>query len=182
MATQPRIEPLDSDEHDERWKVLLPGVLERPVQNILATLARHPALFEKWMPFALQLQFEGTLPARDRELLDLRTGWRCGSEYLWGRHVRHARRAGITDDELRRLQLDVDDGGWGAFDAALVRAADELHDTGVIGDDTWAVLATRYDDTQLIEVPMVVGVYHTVAFTVRSLGVQREPGVPGFEL
>jgi hypothetical protein len=29
-------------------------------------------------------------------------------------------------------------------------------------------------------VPMVVGHYHMVAFMLNSLGVQREPGVPGF--
>ena len=39
----------------------------------------------------------------------------------------------------------------------------------------------RYDERQLIEVPMLVGHYHMVAFTLNSLGVQREPGVPGFD-
>jgi hypothetical protein len=29
---------------------------------------------------------------------------------------------------------------------------------------------------------MVVGHYHLVAYTLNSLGVQREPGVPGFDL
>ena len=28
---------------------------------------------------------------------------------------------------------------------------------------------------------MLVGHYHMVAFTLNSLGVQREPGVPGFD-
>ena len=37
----------------------------------------------------------------------------------------------------------------------------------VEGDD-------RYDEAQLIEVPMVVGQYHLVAFTLRSLRIQPE--------
>jgi hypothetical protein len=37
-----------------------------------------------------------------------------------------------------------------------------------------------YDDKQLIEVPMVVGHYHLVGFTLNSLGVQLEPGLAGF--
>lgn len=65
------------------------------------------------------------------------------------------------------------------LDAALVRAADELHADQVISDETWAELAERYDDRQLIEVPMVVGQYHLVAFTLRSLRIQPEPGVVG---
>ena len=62
-------------------------------------------------------------------------------------------------------------------DALLVRAADELHVDNVLSDATWAALADRYDTEQLIEIPMVVGQYHLVAFTLRSLGIQPEPGV-----
>src|SRR5205807_1946419 len=63
----------------------------------------------------------------------------------------------------------------------LPRAADELHDGACIGDDTWSVLAAHLDERQLIEVPMLIGHYHLVAFTLNSLGVRREPGVPGFD-
>jgi len=69
--------------------------------------------------------------------------------------------------------------GWDPFDAALVRAADELHDESVISDATWAVLASRYDDKQLIEVPMVVGQYHLVSYSLNSLRVPLEDGVAG---
>ena len=45
------------------------------------------------------------------------------------------------------------------------------------GAATWAALAGRYDDRQLIEVPMLVGHYHMLAFTLNSLGIQvEEPG------
>jgi 4-carboxymuconolactone decarboxylase len=43
------------------------------------------------------------------------------------------------------------------------------------------MLSSHYDERQLIEVPMVVGQYHLVSFTLNSLGVQREQGVPGFD-
>jgi alkylhydroperoxidase family enzyme len=151
-----------------------------PAANIFATLVRHPGLFRKWMPFGGKL-LVGKLPARDRELLILRTGWRCQSEYEWGQHVLIARAAGITDEEIERLKVGPDAPGWEPSDAVLVRAADELHDDGCITDATWATLAARYDVPQLIEVPMVVGQYHLVSFTLNSLGVQREPGVPGFD-
>jgi alkylhydroperoxidase family enzyme len=49
-----------------------------------------------------------------------------------------------------------------------------------VGDATWAALADRYSDAQLLELCMVVGQYHLVAFTLNSAGVQREPGVGGF--
>ena len=61
----------------------------------------------------------------------------------------------------------------------LLTAADELHADACITDGTWLALADRYDERQQIEVPMLVGHYHMVAFTLNSLGVEREEGVPG---
>jgi len=178
----PRIAPLAAEEQDDQARELLEGVGAPglPAGNIFATLVRHPGLFRKWMPFGGKL-LTGKLPARDRELLILRTGWRCQSEYEWGQHVLIGRRAGLTDEEIERLKAGPDAPGWEPFDAALVRAADELHDDGCITDRTWAALGERYDVPQLIEVPMVVGQYHLVSYTLNSLGVQRDEGVPGFE-
>ena len=76
------------------------------------------------------------------------------------------------DPDLSRTQRELE--------AALLRAADELHADACISDATWGVLAAQLDERQLIEVPMLIGHYHLVAFTLNSLGVQREPGVPGF--
>lgn len=178
----PRIPPLSPDEQDDQARELLAGAAAPgiPAANIFATLVRHPGLFRKWMPFGGKL-LSGKLPARDRELLILRTGWRCQSDYEWGQHVLIGRASGITDEEIERLKDGSDAAGWDPFDATLVRAADELHDDACITDETWATLAARYDAQQMTEIPMVVGQYHLVSYTLNSLGVQREPGVPGFD-
>ena len=87
--------------------------------------------------------------------------------------------AGVTEDELQRVPAGPDDAGWSEQDAVLLRAADELHRDSRIGDETWASLAATWSEMQLIEVCMVVGQYHLVAFTLNSLGVEREDGVQG---
>lgn len=177
----PRIPPLQSDQVDARQKLLL-GSVNAPAttaSNIFTTLVRHPGLFRKWLPFGGKL-LAGRLPDRDRELLILRTGWLCGAEYEWAQHVPLGKAAGLTDDEVAAVRAGPDAGSWSPFDEALLRAADELHRDAVIGDSTWATLAGRYTDEQLIEVPMVVGHYHLVAFTLNSLGVPLEDGVTGF--
>ena len=179
----PRLTPLTADEQSDQQRELLSSVTmaDGQAMNIFATLVRHPGLFRHWLPFGGKL-LSGKLPARDRELLILRTGWLCRSEYEWGQHVVIARGAGVTDDEIERVKKGADGGGWSdTFDETLVRVADELHESGCISDDTWSLLAARYDERQLIEVPMLVGHYHMVAFTLNTLGVQREAGVPGFD-
>ncbi len=174
----PRIPPLPASERDEQAQELLGGVggLTGPASNIFDTLVRHPGLFRKWLPFGGKL-LTGKLPARDRELLILRTGWNCRSDYEWGQHVLIARSVGITDEEIARIAQGPS-AGWGEFEGVLLTAADELHEQSRIGDRTWAALADRYDEKQLIELVMLVGHYHMVAFTLNTLGVEREEGVP----
>ena len=69
---------------------------------------------------------------------------------------------------------------WSEKDGALMDAVDELHQQFKIGDQTWKKLAENYDNQQLIEICMVIGQYHMVAFTLNSLEIESEPGVPGF--
>lgn len=180
--SSPRIPPLPADERDDEVRELLAAATGSPDRelNIFATLVRHPRLFRRWLRFGSALLVTGSLPARDRELLIMRTGWNCGSEYEWGQHVPIARRAGLSDAEIRAIAAGPDAPGWSAGDAALLQAADELHDGSRITDETWARLAGRYDESQLIELTMLVGQYHLVAFALNSCGVEREPGVEGF--
>ena len=176
--TEPRIAPLPPEERDERQRDLIAGA--SPVElNIFTTLVRYPRLFRRWSQFGGVL-LTGVLPPRERELLILRTGWNCGSEYEWGQHVRISRDLAMTDEEIQRVTQGPDAEGWRPFDATLLRAADELHADSRVSDTTWAALAERYDERQLIELVMLVGQYHLVAMTLNSLGVQREEGVEGF--
>lgn len=184
----PRIPPLSAEERDAQARELLAGagaaaatgLPDAEAANIFATLVRHPGLFRRWMPFGGKLLL-GKIPARERELMILRTGWRCGSEYEWGQHVRIGKASGLTDDEIARVKVGPDAPAWDPFDAALLRAVDELHDDSCISDATWGELSDRYDERQLIEVPMLVGHYHLVAFTLNTLGVPLDPGVGGFD-
>jgi 4-carboxymuconolactone decarboxylase len=177
----PRIPPLPESQRDEQAAALLDPIrVEGRDLNIFATLVRHPRLFKRWSGFGGFLLYRGELPARDRELLILRTAWNCRAEYEWGQHTRIALTTGVTEAEISRAIDGPEAPGWRPTDAALLQAADELHDASRISDTTWGVLAGHYDEHQLIEICMVVGQYHLVAFTLNSLGVERESGVTGF--
>jgi alkylhydroperoxidase family enzyme len=175
-----RIAPLPEQDRDQRTSELLaPLEMDGTTLNIFTTLVRHPRVFKRWSAFGGTL-LAGDLPARDRELLILRTAWNCGADYEWGQHARMARSVGLGDDEITAVVDDSDASEWSDLEAALLTACDELHRTSSISDEVWSVLVEHYDDRQLIELCMVVGQYHLVAFTLNALGVEREPGVEGF--
>jgi alkylhydroperoxidase family enzyme len=144
------------------------------VLNIFSTLAHHPRLLKRWAAFGGTLLLRGELPDRDRELLILRTAWNCRAHYEWVHHDDIARQAGLSRDEIERVAQGWEAAGWTQHEALLLQAADELHETARLVDATWSALAERYDPAQLIEICMLVGQYHLVAFTLNTLGVQLE--------
>jgi 4-carboxymuconolactone decarboxylase len=173
----PRIPPLAEEELTDEQRELVAGLMIGQAQNIFTTLVRHPGLFRKWLPFGGKL-LSGKLPHRDRELLILRTGVNCQTDYEYGQHVIIAKMVGLTDEEIARVSKGPQDPGWSQDDALLLQAADELHQASAIKDTTWDALAARYNEQQLMEIPFVVGHYHMVGMVLNSIGVQPEPGVP----
>ena len=178
--TAPRITPLPAADRTPSASALLEGVTVAGSEaNIFTTLVRAEGLTRRWLPFGGKL-LNGKLPARDRELLILRTAWNCQAEYEWAQHVLLARAAGLSDAEIERVPSGPE-ASWEDRDRLLLVAADELHDDWCVSDGTWQSLAAAYDEEQLIELPMLVGHYHMVAMTLNTLGVALDDGLAGFD-
>ena len=175
--SEPRIQPVQDDEAtDEQREILAAAsVAGRPPLNVQRTTARHPDLARSRQAFSNHIIRGTSLPGRDRELLILRTGWNCQSEYEFAQHSRFGRSVGLSDDEIRRVTAGPDDDGWDPFEASLLRAADELHEDAFISDATWAALAERYSVQQLMDAVFTVGAYQIVSMALNSFGVQFEP-------
>ncbi|MET7795125.1 carboxymuconolactone decarboxylase family protein [Streptomyces decoyicus] len=175
----PRLTPLAEDGWDSRTRQLLSPVSRDAggrVPNVFTTLVRHPDLYERFMPFGGYLLRSGRLPGRVRELLILRTAYHTRASYEWGRHVPLAKAAGVTEAEIARIPQGPDAEGWVEPDSHLLRAADELHRAARLSDTTWAALSAHYDDADLVEITMLVGQYHMVAFFLNSAGTELDPG------
>lgn len=181
--SDPRLEPLTDEQlDDETRRVLDRARMRGQVFNIFRTLAHHPKLLERWMVFGTHILNKSSLPPRERELVILRIGWLCRSEYEWGQHVLIGRLAGLTDEEILRIKAGPEEAGWSDLDSALLRAVDELHAEAFISDPTWQALAAQLTNQQLLDLIFTVGQYNMVAMALNTLGVQLDEGVPGFDL
>lgn len=179
---EPRLAPLTESQWSEKQAELLTPFKgnDGSILNVLATIGRHPKLFERFIPFAMYVLQEQTLPARDREMLILRIGWLCQAKYEFGHHTLSGKQVGLNEEEILRITRGPDDPGWSDFDAALISAADELYHDAIISDATWNTLSKRYDEKQLLDVVFTVGQYNLVSWVLNSLGVQLDEDVPGF--
>jgi alkylhydroperoxidase family enzyme len=76
------------------------------------------------------------------------------------------------------VKTGPDHPAWSAFDRALLRSVDELHDDSCISDATWAELSAEYSTEQMLDLIFAVGQYHVVSFALNSAGVELDDGVP----
>lgn len=179
--TQPRIAPLAISAVDAKTAAVLDSVRQNgEVYNLFTTLAQHPQLMEKWLPFASQVLLASTLPTRDRELVILRMGWLSQAEYEWGHHVAIGKQIGLTEDDIKRVTQGPDAPGLAPFDVTLLRAVDELNQDSFVSDATWKSLSEKYNTQQLIDLLFLAGNYKLVSMVLNSMGVQLESGFEGF--
>ncbi len=150
------------------------------VINIFKTLARHEKLLKRWLVFASHILVKSSLPAREREILILRIGWLCQSEYEWAQHVKIGKEIGLSDDEIQGIIKGPDSNVWNNFDATLLRAVDELYYDSFISDLTWKTLTESYSIHQLLDLIFTVGQYNLVSMALNTIGIQLEGDTKGF--
>jgi alkylhydroperoxidase family enzyme len=174
----PRIRPLEPpyapDVAQRLAKWMPPGSGMDPLV-LFRTFARHPELDGRLRALGSGLLSKSSLPLRVRELVILRATARCRSEYEWGVHVTaFSAAAGLDEAAVQATVLPPDALGSGD-DHAVMRFVDELHDTGRVSEPTWGALARRFDETQLLELVVLAGFYHLIAFVTNAAELPREP-------
>jgi 4-carboxymuconolactone decarboxylase len=178
---EPRLKPLAESEWTAEQRQILNNMrVGGKVFNIFATSVRNPQLTKVWEVFGMYLVKGSSLPPRDRELLILRMGWLCRSEYEFGQHTMVAKMVGLKPEEISRIVDGPDAPGWTPFERAILRATDELHADAFITDATYNELAKQYDEKQLIDFVMTAGQYVTVSMFLNTFGVPMDQGLPGF--
>ena len=147
--------------------------------NIFKVLAHHPKLVKRWTPFAGHVLGKQTLPFRDRELLILRIGWLNQAEYEFAQHELIARKGGVSETDIVRLQDGPKAAGWSEKDSALLQVADDLFENSVVSDATWEILSKHYSTEQLMDAVFTVGQYNLVSWALNSFGVPLDDFLPG---
>ncbi|MBX7159455.1 MAG: carboxymuconolactone decarboxylase family protein [Acidimicrobiia bacterium] len=176
MKDQPRITPIALDEADESVRPVLVG-LERHwsgLPNVFGTLARHPQLFGKWLPFASHVLVTTSLPPRERELAILRTAQQCSCEYELGHHRHIGVEAGLDAAEVEATGADLDEFDWAPRERALLSAVDALCADHDLDDATWAEVCAHFDTMEVYDLVFCVGAYSMLSMALNSFRVQPD--------
>jgi alkylhydroperoxidase family enzyme len=175
-----RLEPVS--EIDPELEPLLAKTVVRDGKplNIFGVLAHHPKLLDRFNRLGGLLLTRGSVPAREREIVILRVGWRCQAIYEFGQHTVIGRQTGLSDAEIAALAGADDAHPWSDGDRTLIALADDLCRDDCASDATWEALRGRWSDQQLVELVVVAGFYRLVSGFLNTMGVQLDDGVPGW--
>jgi alkylhydroperoxidase family enzyme len=182
----PRIDPVHppyARQVGDRLEAMMPpGV---PPLLLFRTMVKNLPMAEAmagWGGYELSRRL--SLSMRDRELVIDRTCARCGCEYEWGVHVAFfAERVGLTAEQVTSLTHgSPTDACWSSSrDRVLIEAADALHDRSSVDDTLWAHLSEELDETEILDLLMLCGWYHSISFTANGIRLERESGAPRFD-
>lgn len=177
MSVDPNPRPVGVEPQPPRLAPIAPTDPDASgVPNLVKVLAHHPALQQAWRPFAQHVLFDQAMPRRDREIAMLRIGWLNGCEYEWKQHLRLARRAGVTGEEIQRI-ANGDLAGWSPAETAVLRAVDDLFANSTIDDQTWDALRANYDTEQVLDLIFTIGQYNLVSWFLNSVAVPLDEGL-----
>jgi alkylhydroperoxidase family enzyme len=158
------------------------GRFDQEPLKLFRTLAVNGDPASRMRPLGAGILGHPRLAPRERELLILRTCARACAEYEWGVHAVSFAAAVDLGPELlaATATAGAHDPVWSEGDAQLIAAADELFDTATIPDELWSLLASRFEDDQLIELIVVAGWYRLVSYLINALRIESEPWAARF--
>ena len=166
VGAEPRIPPLPA----------APGA---PAANVFRTFARNPPADTLRNAVGRHIRDETSLLPRQRQLLIMRVGVVCRSEYEWAAHSRIGRQVGMSDADVARIVAGPASPG-DALETQLLRAVDELARDNAVADDTWTALESKLTLPQLLDTLITVGGYRSATYAINSAGVQLDANMAEF--
>ena len=171
----PRIAPLPREQWSPEMRALLdPNNTGQPGANVYPVYAQSLTMDLRRRPVGEHIRQDTTLTGRQRELLLLRIGVLCRSEYEWAAHHRIGLRSGLTEADIDGIVAGPDRGEGDLVENLLLRATDELHRDAVVSAGTWAALAKVFDTRQMLDIVVAVGGYRMFSMSMNSYGVQLD--------
>jgi 4-carboxymuconolactone decarboxylase len=182
-AKAPRVAPLappyDAETGEALKKMMPPGVA--PLKLFL-TAAKNPQLLKTMAANGALIYGRSSLAPLHREIVILRTCANCGAEYEWGVHAAFfAERVGLTGGRLAAtVHGDHRAACWSEAEALLIEFADRLHAQSAIDDGLWARMALHWSESQMLELAVLAGFYHSIAYLISVARVEHEDFAPNF--
>lgn len=145
--------------------------------NVTRMMSHAEGVMMAYSRLGTQLLLRGALDPVVREIVILRIGQLCGSDYEWHQHVSVARAVGMDEATLKHV-ADQDFAALKPAEQVAVVVAEEIKCDGGARAETIAVAETHFTHAQLVELCLVAGYYVMTAGLLLSLDIEIEDTAP----
>lgn len=164
------------------WETLSPAQLKMvdsvmsgkrgAMQGPYNVLLRSPELGNLAQQFGAHTRFHSSLPLALNELAILLVArfWTC--QFVWWAHRRIARDAGLDEAVIQAVATGQSPVGLAADVAAVFGFCNELLQTRVVSDETYAAAVQRFGEAGVVDLMGTMGYYTLVSM---SLNVDQYP-------
>jgi alkylhydroperoxidase family enzyme len=144
--------------------------------NLYRALANSPEMVDTWLRFIWDLRDNCETPRSLREIGILRTAIRNGSDYEWAHHVRMARAAGVSEDQLAALKERGHSEVFSDEERLVLGLADAIVD-GAVTDEVLRSALRTWGPARYVELVLTLSAYVMVPRVLDALRVPLEESV-----
>ncbi len=174
-----RVPYLEAEDMPEEYRYLLTKN-DVGEANIFRTLAHNPPVMQSYMRYGSTLWEDSGLEKRRVEVVILAVATDMRVDYEWHQHVRIARDAGLSGEEIvairdRNLDALPDE------EAALVEYATAIINRDV-DDALFEAVSEYHDDETMVGVALLAGHYVMTGVMLEALDVQPRDEFVGWDI
>jgi 4-carboxymuconolactone decarboxylase len=144
--------------------------------NVYKLLLHSPSLAAIWLDFVSAARFKTDLDGRLREIVIVRVAHLNRTTYVFKQHVPQlSAPEGLTDQECDSLADWQSAKSFSARERAALAYTDAMTCDVTVPDDVFEALRQHFNERQIVELSVLVGLYnmHTRVFT--ALRIDPEP-------
>jgi alkylhydroperoxidase family enzyme len=145
--------------------------------NVTRMMSHNEGAMVAYSRFGSQLLLRGALDPVLRELVILKIGRLCRSDYEWHQHCSVARAVGTGPDKLGALESG-DLMALSEKEQLALRFAADIHRDGSASAATFASAQAHFSPSELVELALVAGFYIMTAGFLKSFDIEIEDTPP----
>lgn len=145
-----------------------------PQLNISRMLAGSPSMFQPLTRVFSAYLSDGVLTDTMREVVILRTGHLCNSEYEVINHNRVARLIGMSEERIQALKPGGDPALFSAEEQAVLAFVDDVVTEGGASQASFDAVAAFMSPAEMLETTVVIGVYTMVSQICATFDIEPE--------
>lgn len=145
--------------------------------NVTRMMSHSEGAMQAYARLGTFLLRKGVLDPVLREMVILRIGQLCGSDYEWHQHVSVARAVGMDEATLAAIEARTFD-RLGASAQAALRVAEEIANDRGASAAAMAAAAGHFSQEELVEIVLTAGYYVMTAGFLLSFGIEIEDTPP----